>query len=225
MEKTVLRAVLNSIFIIIFNIAFFLIGGFEHKASAWISYGFIHFAYFMMILTPILLRKGKNEAVFRFSLYSISSIYFLAELITGSVFILVAPDSYIAALLLQFIIAGLYGINLISHMIANEQTVEGEEERHYQIAYVKDASAKLKGMLEYVSDKEAKKKVEGVYDAVYSSPVKSDPNLAHMEISILQSINELDAAISEENNEKIISLSDSLITAVNKRNMQLRAIN
>jgi hypothetical protein len=179
----------------------------------------------MLILIPLLLRKGKSVAVFGFSLYSISSIYFLVEFVTGIMFILNAPESYSSALLVQLIIAGLYGFMLISHMIANEHTANVEEERHYQIAYVKAASIKLKGLLESVSDKETKKKVERVYDAVYSSPVKSHPKLAQMENRILQDINELENAISRGSNENIFSLSNSLLSAANERNMLLRMLN
>lgn len=217
--------ILDLIFLIIFNALFFALGGVEHSVSVWMSYGFIHFAYLMLILTPLLLRKGKSFAVFGFSLYSISSIYLLVELVAGIIFILVAPESPSAALLVQLIIAGLYGIMLISHMIANEHTADVEEERHYQITYVKDASIKLKGLLESVSDKEVKKKVERVYDAVYSSPSKSHTKLAQMETRILQDINELEDAISRGSRENIISLSNSLLSAANERNMLLRTLN
>jgi len=226
MKKTsILWIILDLIFLIIFNVVFFVLGGVEHSASVWISYVFIHFAYLMLIITPILTRKGKSSAVFGFSLYSISSVYFFVELITGVIFILISPDSYKSALLVQLIIAGFYGIILISNMIANERTADDEEKRKYEISYVKDASAKLKGMLDVVADKEAKRKVEKLYDAVYSSPVKSHPNLAQMENRILQSINELDEAIYEGNKDNIMSLANSLLSAVNERNMRLKSLN
>ncbi len=226
MKKTnVLWIILDLIFLIIFNALFFVLGGTEHNVSVWMSYGFIHFAYFMLLLTLVLIRKGKSVAVFGFSLYSISTAYFFIELVTGIIFILVSPESYTAALLVQLCIAGLYGIMLISNMIANERTADAEEKRHYQIAYVKDASAKLKGLLESISDKEAKKKVERVYDAVYSSPIKSHPNLAQMENRILQSINELEDEVSAGNKGNIISLANSLLAAGNERNMRLKTLN
>jgi hypothetical protein len=73
----------------------------------------------------------------------------------------------------RYAFAGLYGIVLITYMIANEHTADAEEKRQGQIAYVKNASAKLKTLLENISDKEAKKKVERLYDTLYSSPVIS----------------------------------------------------
>jgi signal transduction histidine kinase len=217
--------ILDLVFLLLFNTFFFVLGGTEHNVSVWVSYGFIHFAYLMLLLTPRLIRKGKSSSIFGFSLYSISAVYFLVEFATGIIFILIYPESQKAALLVQLCIAGLYIIILISNMIANEHTADAEEKRQYQIAYVKDASIKLKSLLESISDKETKKKVEKVYDAIYSSPAKSNVNLMQIENSILQSINELEDAVSAGNKESIISLANTLLSAANERNIRLRNLN
>jgi hypothetical protein len=226
MKKTnILWIIMDLIFLIIFNAVFFVAGGINHNASVWISYGFIHFAYLMLLLTPKLIQEGKSAAVFGFSLYSISSVYFLIEFLTGVIFILISPESFKVAFLVQLCIAGLYGIMLISHMIANVHTADSEEKRQQEISYVKDASVKLKGLLESVTDKETKKKVEKIYDTLYSSPVKSHPNLTQMENRILISIDELGNAISAGNKENIMSLADSLLSAINERNIRLKTFN
>ena len=223
-KKNILWAILNLIFLVIFNVLFFVLGGSEHNTSVWMSYVFIHFAYLMLLLTPRLIRSGKSKAVFGFSLYSISAIYFLVEFVLGIVFILIASDSSTTALLVQLCIAGLYGIILVSNMLANEYTADAEEKRQPQIAYVKDASAKLKSLLENINDKEAKRKVERVYDAVYSSPIKSHPNLTDLESRILQSINELEQTISTGNKEHIISAANFLLSSINERNNLLKSL-
>lgn len=224
-KTTVLWIILDLIFIIIFNAIFFVLGGTEHNVSVWISYGFIHFAYFMLLLTPALISKGKSAVVFGFSLFSISAVYFFTEFVTGIIFIAVSPESYIAALSVQLCIAGLYGIMLVANMLANEHTAEVEEKRQNQIDYVKKASAELKGLLESITDKDMKKKVERVYDTLYSSPVKSHPNLAQTESQILLSIGDLANAVSSGNKDMIISLADSLLIAVDERNSQLKMLN
>jgi hypothetical protein len=219
MEKTTfLWFVRSFIFLIIFNALFFVIGGIEHNASVWISYGFINFAYIILLLTPKFNRAGKSSSVFWFSLYSTSATYFFLEFITGIIFILVAPEGFKAALAVQVCLAGFYFIILISHMIANERTADAEEKRQPQIAYIKNASAKLKLLLENISDKETKKKVERVYDAIYSSPVKSHPNLAETEERILGFISELECAIAAENKESVVSMANSLLLLINERN-------
>jgi len=128
-------------------------------------------------------------------------------------------------LLVQLSIAGLYGIILIVNLLANEHTAGNEENRQQQIEYIKNSAIKLKTLLERVSDNETKKKLEKVYDAVYSSPVKSHHSLAQIENQILQSINELEEALSSCNNDITISLANSLLSAVNERNNRLKALN
>ena len=219
----ILWAILNLIFLIVFNTLFFVLGGVEHHASVWMSYVFIHFAYLMLLLTPKLIREGKSAAVFGFSLYSISATYFLTEFVTGIIFILVSPENYGTALLVQLCIAGLYGIILVSHMLANEYTANAEEKRQSQIAYVKDTSAKVKTLLESISDKDAKRAVEQVYDAIYSSPVKSHPNLAQKETQIFQSINDLERTVTTGSKEEIFSVANSLLFLINERNNLLKS--
>ncbi|MDR2570039.1 MAG: hypothetical protein LBD23_07045 [Oscillospiraceae bacterium] len=224
-KKVFLWIVLDLIFLVIFNTFFFLLGGTEHNISVWISYGFIHFAYLMLLLTPALISKGKSGAVFGFAIYAVSSPYFILAFVVGVIFVLIAPESYTAALLVQLSIAGLYGIALIANLLANEHTANKEESRQQQIDYVKNASIKLKALLERVSDKEAKKKIEKVYDVLYSSPVKSHEDLAHIESRILQSIYELENEINSGNKENIVSSANSLLSAVNERNMRLKTLN
>lgn len=224
-KKDVLWRLLESIFLILFNVIFFLLGGFEHPASVWISYGFIHFAYVMLLLTPLFIRKSKSMAILGATIYSISATYFLIALVTGVIFILIAQDGINATLITQLSIAGLYAIILISHLIANERTADTEEKRQREIAYVKEASSHLKRLVDRVSDKDIKRKVERVYDAVNSSPVKSHYELSDIENRILQLIDELATEISAQNNEKVASLSNTLLEEIANRNSMQRTFN
>jgi len=217
--------ILNSIFLIVFNALFFVLGGTDRNTSVWISYGFIHFAYFMLLLTPRLTRGEKSWSALGFPLYVISSFYFLVELFIGSAFILIAFENYTGTFLIQLCIAGLYGIVLFANLIANERTADAVAKRQVQISYIKDASVKVKGLLERISDKETKRKVERVYDALYSSPVRSHPDLDSVEVRIERSIHELENAVSTGNRDNIVSLADSLEAAINDRNTQLKTFN
>ena len=82
----------------------------------------------------------------------------------------------------------------------------------------KNVSAKLNSLLDNISDKETKKRVELAYDAIYSSPVKSHPNIAQMENNIIQSVNELERVVAAGHKENIISVADSLLSSINERN-------
>jgi len=133
MKKTfVLWVMLDLVFLVVFNVLFFLLGGTEHNVAVWLSYGFIHLAYLFLIATPFLIKKGKSAAVFGFSLYVISSIYFFIEFVVGVLFILIAPDGFKLALSIQIVILGIYAVLLLSHMIANENTAAVEQKRQIE---------------------------------------------------------------------------------------------
>ncbi|MCL2744804.1 MAG: hypothetical protein FWE67_13230 [Planctomycetaceae bacterium] len=221
-NEILLWIILKSIFLIIFNLIFFTLGGFDHKTSVWISYGFIHFAYFLLLLTPRLTRGEKSWTPLGFPLYLIASAYFFVAFFIGVIFILLSLDNYTVPLLAQICYAGFYGGLLVIYMIVNEYTAGSEEERHVQISYVKEAIVKIQGLLESIGDKEAKKKVERVYDALYSSPVKSHPDLAYVENRILQSIRALEDAVCAGNKDSIIALAGSLEVTINERNGLLK---
>jgi len=210
------------VFLVIFNAMFFILSGTDHTMSTWISYGFIHFAYFMLLATHFLVRKGKSAAVFGFSLYAISSTYFFIELIVGVIFILVSPEGYKATLLVQLCIAGVYTVLLISNMISNELTAEAEEKRQYEIDYVKKGAAEIASIVNGINDRDTKRKVEKVYDAINASPVKSNPNLLSLESQILVAITNLRGVIGGNDKKAIISQSEALLTMINERNRQLK---
>ena len=225
MKKTnVLWVIAFLLFLSIFNTIFFTCGGINRTVSVWISYGFIHYAYLMLLANSFLIKGGKSAAVFGFSLYSISSVYFIVGLITGVIFILVSPTDYKAAMLVQLFIAGLYTVMLISNIIANEHTAEAEEKRQYQIDYVKNAKAEMSSILNAIKDSDVKKKPQKVYDAINASPVKSYPSLSSLETQILIAITIMKKTISDNNKEEIILQSETLLTMVNERNRQLRLL-
>ena len=179
----------------------------------------------MLLVTPALTTKGRSSADISPAIYSISAAYFIIELITGVIFILAAPDSTTAALVVQICMAGLYALILLPNMIANEHTAAAVEKRQQEIAYVKDAGAKLKGILERVSDMDTKRKIERLYDTVNSSPVKSHPNLAELENRIIMSIYELEDQITAGNLQQTASVINSLQAAVSERNIRLKNFN
>ncbi len=223
MKKTVLWILLDLIFLIVFNTVFFVAGGTEHPASVWISYGFIHFSYIMVILTPFLIRKSSSAAVFGFSLYSISSAYFMVEFVVGLIFVLLRLESYKPALIVQIIIAGLYAIMLISNLLANESTADSIEKHEAEVDYIKTTSAKVKGLMDRMSDKKANKQIEKLYDMLHASPAKSSPAVKDIEIEIADRVEGLEVKVRKDLAEDVIKICDEIISLAEERNRTLQA--
>lgn len=223
-KKNILFILLELVFLAVFNTVFFVVGGAEHPASVWISYGFIHFSYMMILITPFLIRKSSSAAVFGFSLYSISAVYFFVEFLVGLIFILIGSDSYKAALVVQVIIAGFYAIMLIANLIANEYTADSVEKHEEEVAYIKTAAAKVKLLVGTSTDKKVNKEIEKAYDLLHSSPSKSNTSVKALELDILNKIDELKNAVNNDNKDATMSLCKEIISLTEKRNSIIKNV-
>lgn len=221
-KKSVLWIFLDLVFLIAFNTVFFAASGTDHTASVWISYGFIHFAYFAVLITPFLIRKSSSAAVFGFSLYSISSVYFLLEFVVGLVFIFMKSESYKMALIVQVIVAGIYAVFLLSHLIANEHTADSVERHEDEVAYIKETASRVKALVGKVQDKQANRELEKAYDALHSSPSKTVAAVRSIEVNIINKVSELEENIAGQNAAEIITTAGEIVALVEERNRKIR---
>ena len=223
MKKNILYILLDSVFLILFNTIFFVAGGNEHPASVWISYAFIHFAYIMLLITPLLIRKCSSAAVFGFSLHSISYFYFFAEFVAGLIFIFAKGESYKPSLLTQIVIAGIYIILLIVNMIANENTADSIDRHERELVFIKESSSRVKLLIGKLSDKKADKELEKLYDLIHSSPARSSESVQNIEITIVNRIIDLEYAVRSDDNENTINICKKIISLVEERNAILKS--
>lgn len=225
MKKTILSILLDLIFVVIFNIIFFVAGGTDHVASVWISYAFIHFAYIMVLVTPLLVRKSSSAAVFGFALGSISSMYFFIELIVGIIFIFAKTETVKIPLVVQVIMFGIYAIMLLSNMIANENTADSIQRHETELKFIKESSAKLKFLMDNTTDTSLKKSIEKAYDVVHASRVKSNIAVRSIELDTIKLIDALTQQVRTGENERARETISRIISNVNERNTQLNLMN
>ena len=224
-KKPILYILLDLVFLAVFNTVFFVVGGTTHPLSVWISYGFIHFSYLMILATPFLIRKSSSAAVFGVSLYSISSVYFFVEFFVGLVFIFVGSDSYKASLVTQVIIAGVYAIILISNLIANEHTTDSIERHEDEVAYIKDAASRIKLLMGKASDKKANKAIEKAYDLLHSSPSRSVNAVKSLEKEIKNKVADLENAVTTNETAAVITIAGEIVAKTEERNRKLKMAN
>ena len=223
-KVNVLWTILYLIFLAVFNLIFYMVGGTDHPASVWISYFFIHFAYLMLVCTPFLVKKGREAAFFGFPLSSISAGYFLVEFIAGLIFNLVAPEGLKVTLIVQVLIAAVYAVALISNMIANEYTGAATERHQAELQYVKESSMRLKAVMNGLGRGKAAKKVERAYDLIHSSPVKTDRQVADLEYAVFEELGRLESAAAQNDEETVSESADKLVKLANERNRRLKLL-
>ena len=100
------------------NVCFFvLLGGAKDRGiegippSVWVSYGFIHFSYVLLLCTPLMVRRG-NKAVADYArpLYVGTWTYFLVTLVVNLAFILVSLNSTLVQLFEQIQMTPKHGL-------------------------------------------------------------------------------------------------------------------
>ncbi len=218
-KKTFLWILLDGLFLVIFDVLFFSIGGSGHPASVWISFILMHAAFALVIATPFLV-KNKDITIFTVSLYTISSVYFLIEFIVGLIFVLIRQEDVKAALIVQIIIAGAYGIILIASLLISENLEKKEQET----AYVKIAATKVKALMDKSDNKKANREIERAYDVLNSSPAKTHPSVSSVESSMLNKVSELEDAVYDENDNLTVTIARELVKLAEDRNKQLKSV-
>lgn len=222
----ILWLMLDSLFLIVFNVLFFMFIYTENiQDSVWVSYGFIHFAYILLLTTPLLVRRGKADYIYRRPLYAITTTYFLIELVAGTVLILKMPDNFILTIVLQVILAAIFLAWLLSHLIANEHTAKNVEKREIELQYVKESASRIQSILRQITDKTANKKVKMLYDLIHSSSVKSHYNVYPIEQDIINEIGALSSAAMQNEPTRIIAIADKIYNLAEERNRQLKLLN
>ena len=225
MKRNFLWVGLKLIFLVIFNFLFFFLGGFNHPASVWISYGFIHFAYLMMVLSPVFAGKKKDSATFSTTLSGVSSTYFFLEFTIGLVFLVLRPESYVLALILQVVLVGLYLFAFFGLQLANSYTAESVERQQEEVFFLKSQTARVKLLMGRMSDRQADRAVERVYDLLNSSPTRTVAEVFATEAEITDCISALESAVARDSSSDVIGLCNEIVNLTNERNQTLKLYN
>ena len=222
-KKVVLGILLDLAFLIVFNVCFFVIGSTNHTAAGWLAYGFIHFAYIMVLLTPVLARKSFPVYIWGLTIAGISTTYFIVEFIVGIIFIVLNHDSIKVDLVVQVIIAGLYLVTLLANMIANETTADNIARNKDEVAFIKNASSRVKALMDKFDDKKANKAVEQVYDLIHSSPSKSCVAAQSYENDVVNKIGELESYVSSNDKGQAVRVAGEIVELMEERNRKVRS--
>ena len=103
-----------------FNVVFFL-NITEPVPQTWISYGFITFAFLMMIMNPLFIGKSKSVYLFTVVNTGISFLYFIATIIVGLIAFIAKTFSIKILLTLFIILTAIYLVILLSMLIVSEK--------------------------------------------------------------------------------------------------------
>lgn len=127
-KRTVLILLLDLIFLIVFNVIFFLWKGTDHPAAVWIAYGVIHFAYLLLLLTPLMNRSLPSN-VAKILLNYASLIHFIVQFIAGVVLIVIGTASVKVTIIIHLIIFAIYAVIVVMFLLGSDGMRRLEEKQ------------------------------------------------------------------------------------------------
>ena len=226
-KRNILTIILDSVFVAAFNILFFVNNGTSHPTSIWICYVFLHFAYLMVLLTPLIESKGKTSYVSKLTTYSISLLYFLLTLFFA-VFVFfynnMENQNQIRTNLvisIQTILTAIYLVVLLSNVLVNDSIANKQARHDIENDFIKTISAKTKYIESITNDVALKNKINNLYYTIHASPIKTTADVAVYENKILELLEELEGFVATDKvaaSEKIVAIEQML----NKRNFMLK---
>ncbi len=222
-KKNILTTILDSIFTVVFNILFFVNADTHHNAAVWTCYGFLHFSYLMILITPLIETKEKKAYLSRLTTYSISFSYFLLELVFAViVFVNVNAFSTKFVVTIQTTFTAIYLVLLISNLLANDATSKKQERHGIENAFVKTISAKSKCIESITQNTKLKNRISNLYYTIHSSPIKSSAEVSVYENKISSLFDDLEKVVGQTNDEKANELVEEIERIITKRNFILK---
>lgn len=170
-----LQIVASLVFVIVFNILFFLFGGQNRHFGEWITYIFVMVSYAAVLFTPII-AKDSNQRSIGTSFKAVAIGYFLIEIIIAGMVFLAKPNNNKIVFAIQLILLGAFVIVEILVYNTNTKTVENENDRAPEVSFIKNSSGILDTLIDSAEDYETKKALQKLHDIIHSSQSKSDPS-------------------------------------------------
>ena len=122
-KRTIFLILIDVIIAVCFNLIFFI--NLENPIpQTWISYGFINFAFLMMVLSPFLTTKSKSNYLFAVVRTSVSLVYFVITIIISLVSIYVNEIPINLLLSLYIVLTAVFLVIFLSMLIIGEKDKE-----------------------------------------------------------------------------------------------------
>lgn len=222
MKTTLIRIVFTLVFLVVFNTLFFLLSGTDNPTSVWVSYAYIHVAYFTILFLPVLKTKGDASYYLSSVLYGQAITYFLLELIAGVVFIIYRMESPVWSLVVQTALWLIFVVLILGNAWANQATAQSLEKRKQDIDAYQSMRMSLKRLMAKTDKPELKRQIADCSDKLEASSSRQTQESEKIDIEIEQTIASLRQSITGDDVEESTSLARQLAGLIEERKTILK---
>lgn len=222
MKTTLIRIVFTLVFLVVFNTLFFLLSGTDNPTSVWVSYAYIHVAYFTILFLPVLKTKGDASYYLSSVLYGQAITYFILELIAGVVFIVYRMESPVWSLVVQTALWLIFVVLILGNAWANQATAQSLEKRKQDIDAYQSMRMSLKRLMAKTDKPELKRLIADCSDKLEASASRQTQESEKIDIEIEQAIASLRQSITGDDVEESTSLARQLAGLIEERKTILK---
>lgn len=222
MKTTLIRIVFTLVFLVVFNTLFFLLSGTDNPTSVWVSYAYIHVAYFTILFLPVLKTKGDASYYLSSVLYGQAITYFLLELIAGVVFIIYRMESPVWSLVVQTALWLIFVVLILGNAWANQATAQSLEKRKQDIDAYQSMRMSLKRLMAKTDKPDLKRLIADCSDKLEASSSRQTQESEKIDIEIEQAIASLRQSITGDDVEESTSLARQLAGLIEERKTILK---
>ena len=222
MKTTLIRIVFTLVFLVVFNTLFFLLSGTDNPTSVWVSYAYIHVAYFTILFLPVLKTKGDASYYLSSVLYGQAITYFVLELLAGVVFIVYRMESPVWSLVVQTALWLIFVVLILGNAWANQATAQSLEKRKQDIDAYQSMRMSLKRLMAKTDKPELKRLIADCSDKLEASSSRQTQESEKIDIEIEQAIASLRQSITDGDVEESTSLARQLAGLIEERKTILK---
>lgn len=220
MKSKFIKVIISLIFLIIFNVIFF-IGGIVRSEANWCSYGFVTVAYILLLCTP-LFAKGGSSAVLEGSLWLRATFFFFTELIIGIICMIINPDSMQWPMIIQGCLLAVFLILQLMSVLANDSTTAALQQQKEESFARQILIDQLQMKSRIMTDMMAKSSVNRCLDALGNCPIQTCDEALDADLALSNAVNVLCSTIENGNSSQIKDECGKVLRAIQERNLIIK---
>jgi len=226
-KKAAMFAGILALVFLAYNLILFVIAGFDHYASFWISYVFVLIAFASLASVGTLLGKRGmmlRDWLFGYPLVKHSVAYIVVEIILATIFMAVDAEEWKLAFVLQFLALAVYMVFAISCFLAKATITEIEERVEVKTQTIRLLYAEMQTAVQGCSDADLKPTLEKLAEELRYSDPMSNEALADLEGRLANVIGEVKALVLAGQFELAKQNCVTVANLINERNLKCKVL-
>lgn len=199
--------ILNAIFIVVFDVVFFLLVD-PVSDIQWVSFIFLHISYLVVLFFTNYMRNGKTDVVLGYPVIYLSVVYFVLTFVLTLAVVIFEFASVKVTFILHFILLGIYLFLLFSNLLMNKHTEQQMAVERKNISFIKENIATLEQFKSSSVAATERNKIEEIIELLKYGQVISTNESVDLEYSIRMQINDLLSTSADELPAKLNAIKD-----------------